>query len=297
MLLSGTPAPNTPDDIVPLINLLCRNKADEMTKKVWNNKATTTKQKIAFMKNRVSVFNIGAKFNYVGNIGGDRVRPRKKLPGFLVKNVRVKLSDDQKTRYLALERKILRESPEEKEKHLFFIRERKIVYKGVGGQGATPKISRVASDIAKEMKKSHATASERPLLHGRLLVYVENHETREALVKEIKRVVGTEEIKKRSIDEYSGRTSGATRARIKKSFNEGKTDVLIISSGGAVGLDLQCTSKVFVLDMSWNIPQMNQIIGRAIRFNSHSKKKTGCKHRHVDVYVYTSVLPKPRNGV
>lgn len=299
MLLSGTPAPNTPDDIVPLINLLCRHKADEMTKKVWNNKATTTKQKIAFMKDKVSVFNIGAKFNYMGKIGGDRVRAKRKLPGFLVKNVRVKLSESQKTRYLALKRKTQRESPEEREKHPFFIRERKIVYNG-GGAGqaaATPKISTVASDIAKEMKKSDATASERRLLHGRLLVYVENHDTREALVKEIKRIVGTKEMKNRSIEEYSGRTSGATRARIKKSFNEGKTDVLIISSAGSVGLDLQCTSKVFVLDMSWNIPQMNQIIGRAIRFNSHSKKKTGCKHRHVDVHVYTSVLPKPRNGV
>ena len=297
MLLSGTPAPNTPDEIVPLINLLCRNKADEMTKEVWNDKATTTKQKIAFMKNRVSVFNIGARFNYMGNIGGCRVRPKNKLPGFLVKNVRVELSEKQKTRYLGHLRKIQIETPMQGAKHPFYIREREIVYNGAGGQVATPKISRAASDIAKEMLKSHATVDERRLLHGRLLVYVEHHETRRNLIREIKRIVGTEEMKKRSIEEYSGRTSSSKRARIKKSFNEGKTDVLIISSAGSVGLDLRCTSNVFVLDMSWNIPQMNQTIGRAIRFNSHSKRKTGCRHRNVDVYVYTSVLPKPRNGV
>ncbi|CAM9692654.1 unnamed protein product [Ectocarpus sp. 12 AP-2014] len=297
LLLSGTPVPNTPDEIVPLVNLLCRDKADQMTQQVWNDEATSTRQKIAFMKNKVSVFNIGAKFNYMGNIGGARVRPDNKLPGFSVKNVRVELSEKQTTRYLAQLKRNQHESLAQRGKHPFFMREREIVYNGVGGQVATPKILRVASDIAKEMQKSYAAVDERRLLHGRMLVYVEHHETRRNLIREIKRIVGKHEMKKRSIEEYSGRTPGSKRARIKERFNEGKTDVLIISSAGSVGLDLWCTSHVFVLDMSWNIPQMNQIIGRAIRFNSHSEKKTGCRHRNVDVYVYTSVLPKPRNGV
>ena len=186
------------------------------------------RQKIAFMKNRVSVFNIGARFNYMGNIGGCRVRPKNKLPGFLVKNVRVELSEKQKTRYLGHIRKIQIETPMQGAKHPFYIREREIVYNGAGGQVATPKISRAASDIAKEMLKSHATVDERRLLHGRLLVYVEHHETRRNLIREIKRIVGTEEMKKRSIEEYSGRTSSSKRARIKKSFNEGKTDLSLI---------------------------------------------------------------------
>lgn len=69
---------------------------------------------------------------------------------------------------------------------------------------------------------------------------------------------------------------------MKEAFNNGETDLRIISKAGSVGLDLQCTSKVFVFDL-WDIPQMNQIIGRA----SHH---VPCEHKHVDVYIYQSVF-------
>ncbi|CAN0421741.1 unnamed protein product, partial [Ectocarpus sp. 13 AM-2016] len=68
-----------------------------------------------------------------------------------------------------------------------------------------------------------------------------------------------------------------------------------ISKAGSVGLDLQCTSKVFMFDLWWNIPQMNQVIGRAIRFKSHHEP---CKHKHVDVHIYQSVfVTKQAKGV
>lgn len=82
---------------------------------------------------------------------------------------------------------------------------------------------------------------------------------------------------------------------MKEKFYRGKLDLLIISKAGSVGLDLQCTSKVFMYDLCWNIPKINQIIGRAIRYKSHQKP---CAHDRVDVYVYTSAfVTEPPKGV
>lgn len=71
------------------------------------------------------------------------------------------------------------------------------------------------------------------------------------------------------IARYKGSTSGGERSDKKKTFSKGELDLLLISKARSVGLDLQCTSSVFMYDLYWNIPQMNHIIGRAIRFKSH----------------------------
>lgn len=299
MLLSGTPAPNTTCDIVPLINLLCKKKEHQMTKAKWNGGKKVAAARVKFLKDKVSMHNIGPKNNYMGKVGKGKIDSKNEFPGFRVKTVRVKLSCDQEKRYKALNKEIKREPQSVTDKHPLYTRERKIVLEHpdrLDGR-VTPKIARVAEDVVKHIKGTKNRESSSRLSRGRVLVYVYNTDVKVDLVNEIKRLCGVKKIANASIECYNGKTSESERNRIKESFNGGETDVLIISKAGSVGLDLQCTSKVFMLDVSWNIPQMNQIIGRAIRFKSHDETKTGCKHRHVDVYICKSVFRKKQKKV
>lgn len=65
MLLSGTPAPNTPGEIVPLINLLCTKKQDQWPKPKWNKMTTTVNDKQSFFIIKVFMYNTGPKYNYM----------------------------------------------------------------------------------------------------------------------------------------------------------------------------------------------------------------------------------------
>ena len=295
MLLSGTPAPNSTDEIVPLINLLCKRDRDKMTKKEWNMKpANSTERKrltqtrIDFMRDKVAVYNIGSEFNYMGRIGLAGAKPRDHLPGYTVNNLRVRLSAEQEKKYVRL-LKTSDPSP-------FFRREKRLVYAKSPLGAASAKIARVAKDMVDEYEQARAQGDPWRLYRGRMLAFVATGAVRAQLIDELDRVRAKRGLSPLKIAEYTGSTPASVRKSLKHSFNRGEIDVLIISSAGAVGLDLKCTAKVFVVDVSWSIPQMNQIIGRAIRFNSHAVRKpgqppwTGCRRKDVEVYVYTSKL-------
>lgn len=167
------------------------------------------------------------------------------------------------------------------------------------GRGkVTPKIAKVAKDVVRQIKKTHSRVKKgtgrrkqgkknpKRLLRSRLLLYAYNVDVTKDLEGEIRRLCDEQKITPQ-IALYNGSTSGRERTDIKEAFNKGELDLPIISKAGSVGLDLQCTSKVFMFNLWWNIPQMNQIIGRAIRFKSHHEP---CEHEHVDVYIYKSVF-------
>lgn len=295
MLLSGTPAPNKPSEIVPLINLLHRDKENKWTPQKWENDTTTVAQKQTFLKDKVSMYNIGPKYNYL-NQRGTEFPSANDFPGYRVSTRSVKLSPSQNAAYVELNKIVKKKSQRQTEKYPFYTRERKIVNthprRSPPGRGnVTPKIAKVAKDIVVEIKKQHRRKQSKQdpsrWHRGRLLLYAYNKNTTIDLEGEIRRLCAEKKILSPQISVYNGSTSAGERLRIKEAFNNGETDVLIISKAGSVGLDLQCTSKVFMFDVWWNIPQMNQIIGRAIRYKSHHDP---CKHKHVDVYIYTSVF-------
>ncbi len=290
LLLSGTPAPNEPCEIVPLINLLYRDRKMWWTEKKWNNKKTTLGDKKKFLKNKLSMHNIGSKYNYMKK-RGTVVDANNHFPGYKVSSRTVKLSSSQNAAYLSLLKKKKTETKRQSEKYPFYTRERAIVNthpkrkKGGGGE-VTPKIAKVAKDVVREIKKSRKDKKDTARLErGRLLLYAYNKDVTEDLDGEVRRLCAEQKVYSPRIALYNGSTSQKKRADIKESFNNGDLDLLIISKAGSVGLDLQCTSKVFMYDLWWNIPQMNQVIGRAIRFKSH---QLPCKHNHVDVYIYNS---------
>jgi SNF2 family DNA or RNA helicase len=78
-----------------------------------------------------------------------------------------------------------------------------------------------------------------------------------------------------------------------RKYNDNTNKVIIISSSGAEGLNLKGTRSVIILERSWNNSKLEQVIGRAIRLNSHSHLPL--IKRKVDVYNLMLVKPLVKN--
>ena len=70
---------------------------------------------------------------------------------------------------------------------------------------------------------------------------------------------------------YFGEQTEEKRNKIIDNYNERKTDVLLITSAGSESLDLKNTRSIHIMEPHWNESKINQIIGRAIRYDSHAK--------------------------
>ncbi len=82
------------------------------------------------------------------------------------------------------------------------------------------------------------------------------------------------------------------RTEIVNSYNNNEFDILLISSAGGEGLDLKETRNVIVLEPHWNNEKLKQVIGRAVRYNSHTKLSES--KRNVNVYFLILIKPKLR---
>jgi SNF2 family DNA or RNA helicase len=91
----------------------------------------------------------------------------------------------------------------------------------------------------------------------------------------------------------SGEVQADLRLSIVESFNLKRIQVLIITIAGSEGLDLKETRNVIILDPVWNKATIDQIIGRAVRYLSHSKLPID--QRYVDVY--NLILKSPYKNV
>lgn len=81
----------------------------------------------------------------------------------------------------------------------------------------------------------------------------------------------------------SGDTPLKKRDDLVKRFNNGEISVLIITKAGAEGIDLKGVRNVVILDPAWSPAYFDQIIGRAVRYQSHTHLPFD--ERHVDVYL------------
>ena len=70
--------------------------------------------------------------------------------------------------------------------------------------------------------------------------------------------------------EFSGEMSPSARDQMVRDYNTNKLRALLISSAGAEGLDLKGTRLLQILEPHFNREKEKQIIGRAIRYQSHA---------------------------
>jgi superfamily II DNA or RNA helicase len=72
-------------------------------------------------------------------------------------------------------------------------------------------------------------------------------------------------------------------------YNSGKIKILFISKAGSEGLDLKNTTYIIILESSWNENEIEQIIGRGVRYKSH----TGLSKSKQKVSVFQLYCVKP----
>ena len=88
----------------------------------------------------------------------------------------------------------------------------------------------------------------------------------------------------------TGATKKIDRARIVNAFNSDKFKVLLITKAAGEGLDLKGVRSVVILEPTWNDAGIQQIIGRAIRYKSHTHLPPD--QRKVDIYMMSLIEPK-----
>lgn len=80
---------------------------------------------------------------------------------------------------------------------------------------------------------------------------------------------------------YEGASTPADKKRIVEEYNADRVRVLLLSDAGKEGLDLKNTTQIHVMEPQWNEEKVAQIIGRGVRYQSHTRAP-----RHVDVFRY-----------
>lgn len=88
----------------------------------------------------------------------------------------------------------------------------------------------------------------------------------------------------------TGDTDDEKINQIVNSYNNGKYMVLLITSAGSESLDLKNTRQIHIMEPHWNESRIKQVIGRVIRYKSHSELPK--EERKVIIYRWASVFPE-----
>jgi hypothetical protein len=87
----------------------------------------------------------------------------------------------------------------------------------------------------------------------------------------------------------SGDVNSDVRKIARKKFNNDQAKILLISKAGGEGLDLKGVRNIIIMESNWNASSDKQIIGRGIRYKSHSHLPEDQRN----VTVYRLLLHKP----
>lgn len=85
--------------------------------------------------------------------------------------------------------------------------------------------------------------------------------------------------------EFSGEMAPNVRSQTIKDYNANKLRALLISSAGAEGLDLKGTRLLQILEPHFNREKEKQIVGRAIRYQSHAGLPPQEQNVHIQRYL------------
>ena len=94
----------------------------------------------------------------------------------------------------------------------------------------------------------------------------------------------------------TGKESQEQRKINKEAFNHSNNTrgeyihIILISSSGAEGISLKCVRQVHIMEPFWNYIRVNQVLGRAIRMESHVDLPK--EERNVEQYLYLTMLPE-----
>ncbi len=95
----------------------------------------------------------------------------------------------------------------------------------------------------------------------------------------------------RRIAQVKGSMSKEERAANVQMYNSGEANIMLISPAGGEGLDLKRTNSVVIMEPDWNESNIEQVIGRAVRYKSHE----GLPAAQRKVNIFRLVVLKPED--
>ena len=93
----------------------------------------------------------------------------------------------------------------------------------------------------------------------------------------------------------TGNTTPDKLVSIINSYNSGSFKVLLLSSAGSESITLKNTRQLHIMEPHFNDSKINQVIGRVIRYRSHSNLPR--EERLVKIYHWSSIFPPGYNNM
>lgn len=117
--------------------------------------------------------------------------------------------------------------------------------------------------ITEIVKRGYDTVNDKHKYNNRFIIF--SHWL-DAGVKLVLKSLRQKNIKVGYID---GQTSIHHRNDVMKLYNSGSLNVVVISAAGSEGLNFFNTGYIIILDPGWHRAEMDQVIGRAVRYKGH----------------------------
>jgi len=262
ILLTATPVVNSKMDIVNLVAMV--DGTDPMKKTEFERMLLNGIKLRQYLNNKVSFFS--------------RISDDPNYPRIHEKDVFLMMDDDFYNAYHKIEMgefKDMAASDLIKTKDVFAFLSGVRRAMNVADMEDSPKVNWVI-DVVKSGYEHHQP--------GKTLVYSTWKKAGKDLIIRKLKTAGVK------FTEVHGAMSKKNRNAAVNMFNNDKdTQVLLITKAGGEGLDLKNTKFVIVLDPMWNDANLQQVMGRAARYKSHSSLPEAQR----DVYVYKLYLKKP----
>jgi len=255
ILLSATPIQNNVDEIVNLMAMITEYTPKEVKKMIYGN--------------------IG-QFNHLFECNMSIYKSPENSVDFPSKRILIKrfqMTPEYYETYLNVQDNIKKGLPD------IFLDTKNLAVFYNGIRRATNTLNYPSDKIFFTINKIMQSTSK----NQKSLIYSNFKETGVNIIKEILKVNNIPYV------EISGSNSVLQRTNAVKDYNKGRVKVMIITSAGGEGISLKETRNVIILEPTWNQEKLNQIIGRAVRYHSHSKLPPN--ERSVTVYIL--ILDKP----
>lgn len=299
LLLTGSPIQNSPSEIAPLINIVSGQNRLPLNETAFNKRyvkryidTPNIFERIFSNEKPKLVTGIHNKEDFTKRVRGlvDYHEPTKTdFPTVKEKNVEVDLNDHQVRLYNYFEQKLPRSlkdkikyslPPTKQESpalNSFFSAVRQIsntpkAFSLNGVSEVSPKIKSVAHNVTNSKNQS--------IVYSNYL---------ESGLEDISNQLTKNKV---SHGVFTGSLSSKEKTKLVNKYNSGRIKTLLLSSSGGEGLDLKNTREVHILEPHFNKSKIDQVVGRAARFQSHTALPEN--KRDVTVYNYTSRLPLKR---
>lgn len=272
ILLSATPIKNGPEEIANLLSLINGYKVSKSLITSINNIPDRNKRIESFyklLKCKIMYYGFGEKNS-------------EEFAERIDHTVELIMSREYYEKYYQIQQNVTKDLPDifKNTKNLqSFLNGIRRAINTVSTELASPKIDWIINKVKKDLGLIEGFKGNK-----KVLIYSNFLNAGVYLVKKELDLLGI------PYSEVTGKLTKQQKDNEVKRYNTDKTKILIISSSGSEGLNLKNTRTVIILEKAWNQARLDQVVGRAVRLNSH---KTLPKiQRKVDVYHLMLLKPK-----